>query len=192
MGLLDKKPMVIGTICAIAIFIVGILIGHFATSKSGSVNPNAQKREGRHVEDAFEAEQDMIKEAIDSFDSQQIRNYLKYLTDEPHIAALERDRTLTRWIKDTWEQSGLDRVELAEYNFYLSWPNQTNPNKVFLMDERGQVKFTSKHKEEELRPGDDHPKFVHAFNGYSPAGDVTGEVVYVNYGRLQDFDELGN
>ena len=46
-----------------------------------------------------------------------------------------------------------------------------------------EVQFTSHHKETELRPGDDHPTFVHAFNAYAPAGTVTGELVYVNYGR---------
>ncbi|XP_076313900.1 N-acetylated-alpha-linked acidic dipeptidase 2-like [Tachypleus tridentatus] len=29
-----------------------------------------------------------------------------------------------------------------------------------------------------------------AFNGFSPSGNVTGEPVYVNYGRVEDFDEL--
>jgi N-acetylated-alpha-linked acidic dipeptidase len=28
------------------------------------------------------------------------------------------------------------------------------------------------------------------FNGSSGSGDVTGEVVYANYGRLEDFDQL--
>ena len=33
------------------------------------------------------------------------------------------------------------------------------------------------------RPEDEHPQFVDAFNAYSPAGDVTAGLVYVNYGR---------
>ena len=31
---------------------------------------------------------------------------------------------------------------------------------------------------------------VMPFNGSSGSGDVTGEVVYANYGRLEDFDQL--
>ena len=54
----------------------------------------------------------------------------------------------------------------------------------------GQVHFTSKHKEDELRPGDDDPNFVHAFNGYSPAADIEGDPVYVNYARVEDLREL--
>ena len=41
-----------------------------------------------------------------------------------------------------------------------------------------------------MRPEDEDENFVHAFNGYSPAGDVTGELVYVNYGRVEDIQKL--
>ncbi len=36
----------------------------------------------------------------------------------------------------------------------------------------------------------DDPRVVMPFNGSSGSGDVTGEVVYANYGRLEDFNEL--
>ena len=39
-------------------------------------------------------------------------------------------------------------------------------------------------------PGQDDPRVVMPFNGSSGSGDVTGEVVYANYGRLEDFDQL--
>ena len=52
--------------------------------------------------------------------------------------------------------------------------------KLFLL---GGEQFKSHYKEEELRPGDDHKNFVHAFNAYAPAGTVTGQLVYVNYAR---------
>ena len=34
--------------------------------------------------------------------------------------------------------------------------------------------------EDEVRIGDSHPNFVHAFNAFAPAGDVTGEVSHFN------------
>ena len=33
---------------------------------------------------------------------------------------------------------------------------------------------------------------VQPFLGYSPSGNATGDLVYVNYGRVADFDELRN
>ena len=39
-------------------------------------------------------------------------------------------------------------------------------------------------------PFDDDPRVVMPFNGSSGSGDVTAEVVYANYGRLEDFKAL--
>ena len=39
-------------------------------------------------------------------------------------------------------------------------------------------------------PAADNPRVVMPFNGSSGSGDVTAEVVYANYGRLEDFNEL--
>ena len=68
-----------------------------------------------------------------------------------NFSALDRDEELTAWIKDTWDEQGLDQTELATYNFFLSWPNQTNPNKIYLIDGNGEIKFTSTHKEKEVK-----------------------------------------
>lgn len=103
---------------------------------------------------------------------------------------MDRDLELTTWIRDQWLDFGVDTVDIVNYDLYLSWPNQTNPNKVYLVDDEGTVQFTSRHKEDEVRDGDDHPDFVHAFNGYAPAGDVVGDLVYVNYGRVEDLKQL--
>ena len=53
-----------------------------------------------------------------------------------------------------------------------------------------QVQFTSRHKEDVLRAEDEHPDFIHSFHGFSPAGDITGDLVYVNYGRSEDIKAL--
>ena len=51
---------------------------------------------------------------------------------EPHIAALGRDQRLVEWMVGEWRAAGLDSVELATYDMYLSWPNQSDPNKIWL------------------------------------------------------------
>ena len=157
------------------------MIGHWGKSKDDVV-PQKSNPDG--------VSEDMLKIAMEDIDPNRIREYLKELTKEPHVAGLRRDIELTHWIKETWENDGLDHVNLYEYNFYLSWPNQSHPNKIYLLDDVGQVKFTSQHKEEELRKGDDHPDFVHGFNAFSPAADVEGALVYVNYARVEDVREL--
>ena len=59
-----------------------------------------------------------------------------------------------------------------------------------MLDGNGNTIFTSQHKEKELREGDDHPEFVHAFNAYSPPGTVEGDLVYVHYARVEDLQKL--
>jgi N-acetylated-alpha-linked acidic dipeptidase len=39
-------------------------------------------------------------------------------------------------------------------------------------------------------PFQDDPRILPAFNGSSPSGDVTADVVYANYGTLSDFQQL--
>ena len=47
---------------------------------------------------------------------------------------LNFSRWLTAWIKQKWEEFGLDRVTLSSYNFLISHPDVEQPNKIFLYD----------------------------------------------------------
>ena len=123
-------------------------------------------------------------------DENNIRKFLKELSKKPHIAASARDRELVAWIKSQWEDFGLESVSLDNYTFLFSFPKPDNPNKVYLLDSENNIKFTSRHKEDVLRPEDEDPDFVHAFNAFAPAGDVIGDLVYVNFGRVEDIQEL--
>ncbi|RXG64918.1 N-acetylated-alpha-linked acidic dipeptidase 2 [Armadillidium vulgare] len=123
----------------------------------------------------------MINEMINRFDRDNIRETLRYLSEKPHIAASPRDNELAEFIRTKFEEAGFDSSELIPYNIYLSKPNPENPNK-------------SHFKEVPIHEEDDDPDFIHAFNAYTPAGTVTTEpgvgVVYVNYGRIEDFERL--
>ena len=72
----------------------------------------------------------------------------------------------------------------------LDYPNKTAPNKVYLMQENNpDPLYESVYQEENLRLD---PNFVDAYLAYSPAGHVTGQLVYVNYGSKQDFELLAD
>ena len=76
--------------------------------------------------DQFEEEKDLIEQILNDVNPESIRSYLQEITREPHIAAQERDEELIQWIKKTWEEVGLDHVDLATYDLYLSWPNKVS------------------------------------------------------------------
>ena len=134
--------------------------------------------------------EELISDTLATVEADNIRSYLKTITSAPHIAASEQDSFLTKWISDKWREFGLDHVNLERYNLLLSYPDPQNPNKIYLKDDRGRVQFTSRHKEDVLRAEDEHPDFIHAFNAFSPTGNVSGDLVYVNYARVEDISKL--
>ena len=78
------------------------------------------------MSDQFSKEKDLVEEALESVDTNYLRESLKTLTKEPHIAGHRRDNELIDYIRQTWIDNGLDRVEIAEYDLYLSWPNKVH------------------------------------------------------------------
>jgi len=123
---------------------------------------------------------------MESVDPMQIREYLKVLSERPHLAGSDRDQALVDWMVDTMRTFGLDSVRTESYKMLLDYPNSDNPNLIRVLGADGSEEFRSHYKEE----GVDDPNFIHAFNAYSKAGTVTGVPVYVNYGSVEDFEWL--
>ena len=122
---LDRRNVAIGSVFLVIIFSLGVIIGYYSKEEP-SISRDGRKNEFLNtiVTDQFLKEKDLINQALESVDSNKLRSYLKELTKEPHIAGHQRDNELIEYIRKTWTDIGLDRVELAEYDFYLSWPNQ--------------------------------------------------------------------
>jgi len=175
----ERGVLLLGAVATLSALILGILIGVF-----GVASP-----QGPPTRDRFQ-DKEFMDSVLSDIKEDKLRSFLQELSREPHIAAARRDRELVKWMKESWEEAGVETVSLATYDILLSYPNLDKPNKIHLLDEKGQVQFTSRHQEEVLRPEDAHDEFIHAFNAYSPPGDVTGELVYVNYGRVEDLQEL--
>jgi N-acetylated-alpha-linked acidic dipeptidase len=78
-------------------------------------------------------------------------------------------------------------AELKEYDVWLPYPN-TSPIVELITKRRTRLPVT-----EAILPADpssSHPKITPLFNGYSASGDVTGPLVYANYGLPGDYEEL--
>ena len=124
--------------------------------------------------------------AVDAVNKSQIREYLKELSLEPHLAGLERDEALAKWIEAEWNNAGLDSVKVEGYSMLLDYPNKEKPNYVTVFAANGDVVYKSHYKEE----GVDDPNFVDAFNAYSKNGTAEGLPVYVNFGTVEDFQYI--
>ncbi|HVU45100.1 MAG TPA: M28 family metallopeptidase [Terracidiphilus sp.] len=112
---------------------------------------------------------------------------LKVLTAEPHMAATPSDHRTAYYMAEKFRAAGL-ATEIVPYRVLMNQPKEV---RVEAYDPSGKLLMSGPTREHvDGDPYQDDPRVVMPFNGSSSSGDVTAEVVYANYGRLEDFDEL--
>lgn len=135
----------------------------------------------------FSAEAKIEAKFLDVPDAKLAGEELKILTAEPHLAATSEDHKTAEYVAQKFRAAGLD-TEIVPYRVLL---NQPKIVRVKAVDADGKQLMrgpTPEHVDGD--PFENDPRIVMPFNGSSGSGDVTGEVVYANYGRLEDFDKL--
>ena len=135
----------------------------------------------------FATESKIEQEFLAVPDAKLAGQHLKTLTAEPHLAASPEDHKTAEYVAEKFRAAGLD-TEIVPYRVLLNWPKVV---RMEAFDPRGKLLISGPTREHvDGDPGQDDPRVVMPFNGSSGSGDVTGEVVYANYGRLEDFDQL--
>jgi len=107
------------------------------------------------------------------------------MTAEPHHAGSPYQIKLAGYVADRFKAFGLD-VSRYDYSVLLPWPGERRIEIVA-------PDHMTLHVEEETIPGDKWAAMsgiLPAYNAYSPSGDVTGEIVYVNFGIPADYETL--
>jgi N-acetylated-alpha-linked acidic dipeptidase len=110
---------------------------------------------------------------------------LRHLTSEPHVAGTEASHRVAEWLRDQYRSFGFD-AEIVTYNAWLPQPREvtlelTKPIAKKLASPEEPVDVDKDTFDKRILPG---------VNLYSPSGDVTAPVVYVNYGTLEDYHTL--
>ncbi len=112
---------------------------------------------------------------------------LKTLTREPHVASTPEDRRTAEYVARKFRAAGLE-TEIVPYRVLM---NQPKVVRVEAYGPGGKLLMSGPTREHvQGDPYQDNPHVVMPFNASSGSGDVTGEVVYANYGRLEDFNQL--
>jgi N-acetylated-alpha-linked acidic dipeptidase len=113
------------------------------------------------------------------------RAWLRAITEEPHVAGTPADYKTAVDVRDKLKSWGWS-AELAEYEVLLNYPWKVScsilrPNPLEL-----------KVQEDAIAADKDSasPDAFPAFHGYGVSGDVIGQIVYANYGRIEDFNAL--
>ena len=113
--------------------------------------------------------------------------HLRTLTAEPHMAATPEDRKTAEYVAQKFRAAGLD-TEIVPYRVLL---NRPLAERVEAWDTDGRLLMTGPTLERldgDTTPAD--PRVVMPFNGSSASGDVSGEALYANYCRLEDFQHI--
>jgi N-acetylated-alpha-linked acidic dipeptidase len=118
--------------------------------------------------------------------------HLKTLTAAPHWASSPEDYATAQYVAEKFKAAGL-KTEIVPFKVWLNKPVKIE---VEAFDANGRKLMsgpTPEHVDPKAYGGDpfqDDKRILPAFNGSSPSGDVTADVVYANYGTLADFDTL--
>ncbi|KAK7934374.1 hypothetical protein WMY93_005270 [Mugilogobius chulae] len=180
------KTLLIGFGCSALVLTIGILIGHFGISKTGSSAPSWASDVVKDVDENF------ISRFLSEVDNMEIEQNLRELTKVPHMATTEGDEQTVQLMLKRWQdpETGLDQAWREEYSVYLSFPDPKNPNQVTVVNASNSVLYTLRDKEEIYTPDQEDPNVVPSYAAYSPKGHPKGKLVYANYGRASDYKLL--
>jgi N-acetylated-alpha-linked acidic dipeptidase len=110
---------------------------------------------------------------------------LRQLTSEPHMAGTEASHRVAEWLRDQYRSYGFE-AEIVTYSVWLPQPREvklelTAPSRKPLASPEPLVALDKSTSDDRVSV---------AFNIYSPSGEVTAPVMYVNYGMSEDYRDL--
>ena len=124
-------------------------------------------------------------DAISRPSAQSSSAHSKFLSFQPHMAGTPAQARTRDYVIDKMKSWGLE-TEVRSYSVWMPHPLSTRvwriaPDPIELNLQEGIVpEDTTSFAFPQVMP----------FNGYGAAGDVRGEVVYVNYGLIEDYAQL--
>lgn len=111
--------------------------------------------------------------------------HARYLSAEPHVAGTPGQARTRDYVIEQMKALGLE-TEVRSYDIWMPHPTSV---RVWRVDGDG--------RELDLREGTVAGDLtlgttgeVPPINGYAGSGDVSGEVVFVNYGLIEDYEQL--
>ncbi|EMP25813.1 N-acetylated-alpha-linked acidic dipeptidase-like protein [Chelonia mydas] len=173
---------------------VGILLGHFAIPKAGNGQgapsqgtPSWVQTVGRDLNES------LLQSFMDQVESGKIRENLKTLASQPHMATTKGDEELVKLLLSRWQdpQIGLDSTSEDVYGAFLSFPDPQRPNSVAVVENSNQI-FSTRRSEKNVTADQAHADVVQPYAAYAPPGNPRGRLVYANQGKRSDYQELVN
>ncbi|KAL8898261.1 MAG: hypothetical protein Q9207_006794 [Kuettlingeria erythrocarpa] len=121
-------------------------------------------------------------------DADKIRLNLQHATQFDHIAGTEGNYLLAKWVETSYQLAGLESVGLERFDVYLNYPKKGG-RRVAIINPP-ELAWEAKIEEELAYPPEFQAIQTMVFHGHSKTGNVTGPLIYANYGSRQDFQDL--
>jgi N-acetylated-alpha-linked acidic dipeptidase len=167
---------------ALAAVLTGLGVAHDARSKE---EPAASAITGFASRDV-DAERAREAQAAATLRPDSLRRDLRVLTAVPHVAGTPADRATAEYVRDRLAAWGWD-ARLEEVPVYLNYPVESRLELVEPARETLATRETGVAGDKDSY----NAAAFDAFHGYSASGDVTAQVVYANYGDVDDLKKLG-
>ncbi|NNF37406.1 MAG: hypothetical protein HKN71_01970, partial [Gemmatimonadetes bacterium] len=118
--------------------------------------------------------------------SDAFREHLRIITANPHPTGSQAQIEVGHYLGRVMKAAGLT-VREHPYDVYL--PQLTDDVEAHIVTpEPMRLNNRERALDEDRFSG--HPDLLNAWNAFSGSGDVTGEVVYANFGRREDYEAL--
>jgi N-acetylated-alpha-linked acidic dipeptidase len=126
------------------------------------------------------------KKFLESTDFSRFKTHLQAISSEPHVVGSAANERVKAYLEKVMNDAGWD-IQAYPYDVYL--PKDPGVSYVEIVSPR---RIPLNQQEDILpeNPYSSHPDLKKGWNAYSGSGDVTGEVVYANYGTKADFEKL--
>jgi N-acetylated-alpha-linked acidic dipeptidase len=136
--------------------------------------------------DAVKKQQDLEKQFDGLLDAKDLDQSVREMSAHPHHVGSPGDQQVAEYIYHKFKDWGYD-VQVETFQILFPTPRVRRlemtgpvPYKAVLMEKPVPEDATSGQTSDQLPP----------YNCWSPDGDVSGELVYVNYGVPEDYDRL--
>ncbi|XP_075062281.1 transferrin receptor protein 2 [Mixophyes fleayi] len=179
----EWQRLIIGiTVAAFIAFILGYVATRrpCVTCDTNGNDPNAEGSDEQDQQEPQRMDWSDLKEQFSKYlrDGQQIESTVRRITRGPHPSGSKENSDLADSILQAFRSYNLDNVWVESHYAELQFPNRESPNTLKIL--------STDNKTVEEIPITDSDLYC----PYSAVGKVVAGLVYVNYGRKEDFQML--
>lgn len=117
--------------------------------------------------------------------AEKIKEYMRLLSAEPHHIGSAAGKRNAEWMRDQMKSWGLDAT-IEEFDVLFPTPKERVLE--LISPDKYQARLKEPAISEDPDSGDENQ--LPTYNAYSGDGDVTAQLVYVNYGVPADYEQL--